>query len=226
MITLLERGEKPIPGKKYLLREHFDFCQDGVCQVQSEYLTEEEKRYMTDTGGLYLVGVAQRADAENGNGRIYPLQTLQREVENYKQIIKENRAYGECDHPDETVIALQNASHRVTDIWWKGNEVWVKLKIHTSTDPGRNIAGHIKDGGAIGLSSRGLGSVNESKNGKLMVEDDFQLICFDIVTEPSTGGAFMHLMEAKQPLVESYQRSEIFSKSYKINRALNEILGV
>lgn len=222
MVALLERHQQPEQGKIYLLKERYDFCEDGICNVQSQFLTEAEKVDIQQNGAVYLTGVAQRADAKNGNQRVYPFHTLQREVQNYKKIITENRAYGELDHPDETVVNLRNASHRVVDIWWEGKDVYVKLKVHTNTDTGRNLAGHIKDGGAIGLSSRGLGSVHDV-GGTLLVEDDFQLICFDVVSEPSTGGAFMHLMEAKKPLIEAYQR-EVFTKSVMISRALNEIL--
>lgn len=224
MVTLLERNEKPVPGKKYLLKEVFEFCKDGVCDIQSKYLTEAEKRHVKEGTGTFVTGVAQRANAKNGNGRIYPKKTLAREVENYRMLINQNRAYGELDHPEETVINLKNASHLVRDIWWQGDDVYVKLQILKNTPNGKIVEGLIMDGGAIGLSSRGLGSVNESGD-TLIVEDDLQLICFDVVSEPSTSGAFMSLMEAKQPLVEAYQQSELFTKEYRANRILNELLG-
>mgnify|MGYP000494544854 CR=1 FL=1 len=224
MATLLEKHTRPEPGKIYLLKEHFSFCEDGICKAQSQFLTEQEKVEVKENGSIFLTGVAQRADAKNGNGRIYPRKTLEREVQNYQQLIKENRAYGELDHPEETVINLSNASHIVRDIWWNGSDVMIKIQILRHHPKGQIVEGILKDGGAIGLSSRGLGSVAERPNGVLMVEDDLQLICFDIVSEPSTHGAFMNLMEAKKPLIEAYQKSELFSKEYKVNRLLNEIL--
>lgn len=194
---------------KYILREYFKLCEGGVCQ---DFLTEAEKAEVKG-GALYLTGVAQRADAKNGNGRMYPYNVLAPEVENYKKVIREARALGELDHPEETVISLKNASHLVTDIWWQGKEVMVKLKV-LSGEPGRQLRTLVNDGVAIGLSSRGLGDVKETRDGLLV--ENYQLVCFDVVSEPSVGGAFMHLMEAKNKLK--------VDKSDRIYRALNEIL--
>jgi hypothetical protein len=198
-------------NKKFVLREFFSLCDGGVCQ---DFLTESEKIDIKSNGAMYLTGVAQRADHQNGNGRVYPFHVLQREVENYTKLVKENRASGELDHPEDTIINLKNVSHRVINIWWEGKDVMVKLKVGT-TPAGQTLRSLVNDGTAIGLSSRGLGSVKDM-GGKLLVEDDFQLICFDVVAEPSTKGAFMSMMEGKNlnPL----------SKSDKINRTLNEVL--
>lgn len=196
--------------KKYLLREFYQLCDGGVCQ---DLLTEQEKMDVRN-GAMILTGIAQRADYKNQNGRVYPYEILAREVENYKKLVRENRSIGECDHPDNTVISLQNASHKITDIWWNGKDVMVKLKVLSGV-PGQQLRSLVNDGVAIGLSSRGLGSVRETREG-LMVESDFNLICFDIVSEPSTQGAFMGLMESKQPLV--------WKKEDRIQRALNEVL--
>ena len=197
---------------KFVLREYYSLCEGGICQ---DFLTESEKLDIKTNGAMYLTGVAQRSDHENGNGRVYPHNILAREVENYKRIVSENRATGELDHPEDTVINLKNVSHRVVDIWWEGKDVMVKLKVGTGP-AGMTLRAHVNDGVAIGLSSRGLGSVKNFGN-KLLVEDDFQLICFDVVAEPSTNGAFMHLKEAKN--------LKIFGKSDRIYRALSEILG-
>ena len=110
---------------QFLLREYFELCEGGVCQ---DLLTEAEKTFVK-SGGMMLSGVIQRADAKNGNGRVYPENVLRREVENYKKLIAENRALGELDHPDESVINLKNASHIVTDIWWNGKDVMGKVKV-------------------------------------------------------------------------------------------------
>jgi hypothetical protein len=197
---------------KFLLREYFELCEGGVCQ---DLLTEAEKSFVK-SGGMMLTGVMQRADAKNGNGRVYPENILRREVENYKKLVAENRALGELDHPDESVINLKNASHIVTDIWWNGKDVMGKVKILT-TPSGQILKSLVESGVKLGISSRGLGSVKE-KAGLTYVEDDFQLICFDFVSEPSTVGAFMGLSESKKT-------PNIFNKSDRINRLLNDIIG-
>jgi len=197
-----------------LLREYYELCEGGVCQ---DFLTEAEKAEVRNNGALYLTGVMQRADARNGNGRVYPESILRREVENYKKLIKERRSLGELDHPDDSVVALKNASHMVIDIWWEGKDVMGKIKILKHTPNGQILEGLIKDGVQLGISSRGLGSVREEM-GNTMVEDDFQLLCFDMVSEPSTQNAFMGLRESKN-------HTNIFTKADKINRALNDIVG-
>lgn len=197
---------------KFLLREYFELCEGGVCQ---DLLTEAEK-FFVKNGGMMLSGIMQRADAKNGNGRVYPENILRREVEIYKKLVSENRALGELDHPDESVINLKNASHLVTEIWWNGNDVMGKVKVLT-TPSGQILKSLVESGVKLGISSRGLGSVKE-KAGLTYVEDDFQLICFDFVSEPSTVGAFMGLSESKKT-------PNIFNKSDRINRLLNDIIG-
>ena len=108
-----------------LLREYYELCEGGVCQ---DLLTEDEKRFVA-SGGMYLTGKLQQADTQNGNGRVYPLKVLIREVENYKKLVKENRALGELDHPDDSVINLKNACHLVTSIWMEGDNVMGKIKV-------------------------------------------------------------------------------------------------
>jgi hypothetical protein len=166
-------------------------------------------------GSVYLVGVCQRAGAKNGNGRVYRKETLQREIENYQRAIKERRSLGELDHPEDSVINLRNVSHQITDIWMENNKVMGKMKVLDT--PSGGILRSLVDGGvSIGISSRGLGSVTEN-SGQTIVEDDFQLICFDMVSEPSTPGAFM-MRENKNRL------NEVFTKTDRINRALNAVL--
>ena len=202
-------------SKKYLLREYYALSEGGICQ---DFLTEQEKNEVRAGGVLYLTGVMQRADAKNGNGRVYPGSVLKREVKNYKKLIKEKRALGELDHPESSVVNLQNCSHMVTDVWFDGNDLMGKIKA-LSTPSGEILKSLINSGVQVGISSRGLGSVKES-NGQTIVEDDFQLICFDIVADPSTKGAFMKpsLHENKDP------NSQIFTKADRINRVLNDIL--
>ena len=197
---------------KVLLREYYELCEGGVCQ---DLLTEEEKRYVAG-GGMILSGIMQKADAINGNGRIYPHKVLMKEVENYNKLVNDRRALGELDHPEDSVINLKNASHLVTKIWWQGKDVMGKVKV-LDTPSGKVLQELVKSGVSLGISSRGMGSVREDKS-QTIVEDDFQLICFDFVSEPSTPGAFM-MKEARD-----YQ-NKVFTKADRINRLLNEVLN-
>jgi hypothetical protein len=198
-------------NNKYLLREYYELCADGVCE---DLLTEDEKQQVKD-GTVFLSGIMQRVDEENGNKRIYPKKILMREVDNYMKYVRENRACGELDHPEDSVVNLKNASHMVTDLWWEGNDLKGKIKV-LSTPAGKILKSLIHDKVKCGISSRSLGSVSE-RNGQTIVEEDLQLICFDIVSEPSTQGAFMMMNEVKQ--------KQSFSKGDRINRLLNNILG-
>jgi len=199
--------------KKVLLREYYELCEGGVCQ---DLLTEEEKIYVNQ-GGMMLSGKLQEADVQNGNGRIYPRKILEREVKTYQKLVQEKRALGELDHPEDSVINLKNASHMVTDMWWDGPNVMGKVKI-LNTPSGKILQELVNDGVKLGISSRGLGSVSEAQ-GRTIVEDDFQLICFDFVSEPSTPNAFMGLSEGK-----TYKEPNVFTKADRINRLLNDIV--
>ncbi len=170
---------------KVLLREYYELCEGGVCQ---DLLTEDEKRFVAE-GGMILSGIMQKSDTQNGNGRVYPHRVLMREVENYKKLVKERRALGELDHPDDSVINLKNASHMVTAVWFEGKDVMGKVQV-LNTPSGNILRSLVESGVKLGISSRGMGSVSESQ-GSTVVEDDFQLICFDFVSEPSTPNAFM-----------------------------------
>jgi hypothetical protein len=197
---------------KVLLREYYALCEGGVCQ---DLLTEEEKRFVS-SGGMMLSGKLQEADIQNGNGRIYPYKVLTREIQNYQKLVKEHRALGELDHPDDSVINLRNASHMVTDVWMEDKNVMGKVKV-LDTPSGNILKGLVNSGAQLGISSRGMGSVSEAQ-GQTIVEDDFQLICFDFVSEPSTPGAYM-MKEAKDLNVPN-----VFTKADRINRLLNEVL--
>ena len=198
--------------KKVLLREYYELCEGGVCQ---DLLTEEEKKFVTN-GGMMLSGKLQEADCLNGNSRRYPIAILEREMKNYAKLVKERRALGELDHPEDSVINLKNASHMVTEVWGDGPSVMGKVKV-LNTPSGKILQELVNDGVRLGISSRGLGSVRESK-GETIVEDDFQLICFDFVSEPSTPDAYMSLQESKNA-------PNIFTKADRINRLLNDIVG-
>jgi len=195
-------------SEKYVLQEFMEL------DYSDTLLTEEEKE--GNKAGLHLVvaGKIQCAESKNGNNRVYPRIILEREIKNYTKLVKEGRAVGELDHPDRAVVNLSNASHVMTEIWWNGNDVMGKMKILNT--PAGQIAKQLVEGGVcLGISSRGLGSTRQ-ENGVTMVEDDFQLLCFDLVSEPSTAGAF---------LVAENKIKTHLTKADRINRALNDVLG-
>jgi hypothetical protein len=195
---------------KFLLREYYELCPDGVCD---DLLTEEEKRMIKENNALFLTGVMQRCNHLNGNGRVYSEDILRREVDNYQKLVRERRALGELDHPDSATINLVNASHMVVDIWWDKDSVMGKVQV-LNTPSGQILRELVNSGVKLGISSRGMGSVHEDQ-GKTVVEDDFQLICFDFVSEPSTAGAFM-VAEGKD--------TNVLTKADRINRALYQVL--
>ena len=199
---------------KELLREYFELCPEGRCPV--DVLSESERKEAMNDGAVYLVGICQKAGTKNGNGRVYRKETLKRELENYQNAIRDRRSLGELDHPDDSVINLKNTSHLAVKMWWSGDAVMGKFEI-LDTPSGKVLQELVKSGVSLGISSRGMGSVREEQ-GQTIVEDDFQLICFDMVSEPSTPGAFM-VREAR-----NLNEAQVFSKADRINRLLNEVL--
>ena len=188
-----------------LLREFYELCEGGVCQ---DLLTEAEKRFVRE-GGMMLTGKLQEADRDNGNKRRYPMDIMEREVKKYAHLVEDNRALGELDHPDSSIINLANVSHMVTEIWMTGPQVMGKIKV-LNTPSGQILRALVESGVKTGISSRGMGSVREQM-GKTIVEDDFQLICFDIVSEPSTPDAFMALSEGRLMNEQAQQNNKIIS---------------
>lgn len=140
-----------------------------------------------------MTGKIQEADALNGNGRVYPKHVLAREMENYQKLIDTRRALGELDHPDSSVVELKNCSHLITEVWWEGNNVMGKIEV-LNTPSGRTLRALAESACGIGISSRGLGSVKQ-RGKHVVVEDDFNLICFDVVSDPSAPGAFIKPMD-------------------------------
>ena len=177
---------------------------------------EEQKR----TGGPMLMkGILQKSETVNQNGRIYPKVILEREIRNYQKFIKENRALGELDHPDSSVVELKNASHMVREAYMEGNVVYGTVEI-LNTPSGQILQSLVESGVTLGISSRGVGSTVPQGQYQ-MVQDDFQLICWDFVSEPSTPGAFM-MREGRE--FTRKQLNEIFNKSDRIDRIFNDIL--
>lgn len=205
--------------KQKLLTEFFELCKDGICQ---DLLTEREKRESAN-GVLYLSGRIQAADTPNGNGRVYPKKVLEKEIKNYMRIVKDNRATGELDHPDDAVVNLKNVSHMMVDVWWQGNDVMGKLKV-LDTPSGRILKDLNAAGVKLGISSRGLGSVKESAGGNAIVEEDFQLICFDIVSEPSTPNAFVYDSDKTSFSSDNFRAKLKESKQNQIDDLFSKIL--
>ena len=156
---------------------------------------------------LMVKGVIQRAEAKNQNGRIYPKEILEREIKKYiNGPVREKRALGELDHPESSVINLQNVSHNVTRIKMVGDDVYGEVEI-LPTPAGKILQALFASGITVGISSRGMGSVKEGSGGTVEVQDDFELLCFDFVSTPSTHGAFMTpvgraLQEGVNPIQE------------------------
>ena len=180
-----------------------------------DLIKESREKY---DGKIMLSGIIQRADTLNQNGRIYPKTILEREVMNYQKLIRENRALGECDHPDSSVVELKNVSHIVREAYMKGDDVYGRIEI-LDTPSGKIIQSLIESGITLGISSRGVGST-VSQGGNQIVQDDFQLICFDMVSEPSTPGAFM----LKEHKINRRDLDKFFNQSDKIDRMFNDIL--
>lgn len=150
-----------------------------------------EGKLQEDQNGVVLVrGILQRAGAENQNGRVYPRHILEREAKKYQQLIKERRALGELDHPESSVINLKNVSHNIREVYWNGNDLMGVVEV-LPTPSGNILKELLKAGILLGISSRGMGSTKQLPGGKVEVNEDFDLLCWDFVSNPSTQGAFM-----------------------------------
>ena len=178
-----------------------------------------------DNRSLIVEGVIQRAEAPNQNERVYPKEILMREIQKYQEgPIKERRALGELDHPESSVINLQNVSHNIVEIKVKGNDVYGTFEI-LSTPAGNILKELFRNNITVGVSSRGMGSVQESGNGTVEVQDDFELLCFDFVSTPSTHGAFMKPAgRAIQELQESVASSVSEYKYTNVNNIVRDII--
>tara|TARA_Y100001937_G_C7045150_1_gene296476 strand:- start:34 stop:651 length:618 start_codon:yes stop_codon:yes gene_type:complete len=169
-------------------------------------------------GAFIVQGVLQRAGAKNQNGRVYPKNILMRECQKYqREYIDQNRALGELDHPESSVVNLNNVSHNVLKIWWDGDDLKGTVQV-LDTPSGKILKALFKEGITLGISSRGLGSVKQlQRESTVEVQDDFELICWDFVSNPSTHGAFMGRLK------ESVQK-ETTNKYNKVNDLITSIL--
>jgi len=201
---------------KQLLVDYLPF------EIDQDQINESIK----DNGGKLIVkGILQRADAKNQNGRVYPREILMRESKKYHDTyINERRALGELDHPDSSVVNLNNASHNIKEMSWRGDDLVGTVEV-LSTPSGNILKELFKSGIKLGISSRGLGSVKEineddGKDDTVEVQPDFELIAFDFVSNPSTHGAFMY------PMNESVNKNipEINEKDKAVENIINDIL--
>tara|TARA_E500000331_G_C17083833_1_gene638118 strand:- start:247 stop:858 length:612 start_codon:yes stop_codon:yes gene_type:complete len=171
------------------------------------------------TSRLTMKGILQKANTLNQNGRVYPYEILEREVRNYQKFINENRALGELDHPDSSVVELKNASHIIKEAYMDGDVCYGTVEI-LDTPSGKILKSLVSSGVTLGISSRGVGSTRREGDHQV-VQDDFQLICWDFVSEPSTPGAFM--MKEGREITESELR-KVFNKTDRLNRIFNDVL--
>ena len=189
-----------------------------IIPVKNNHLViREEVDPNTGAKVTYVVGIMQRAESRNQNGRSYPRKLLQREATRYMQEeIQESRAFGELDHPDSPVVNLKNASHTIEKLWWEGDDLMGKVEI-LDTPSGRIVESILRAGKTLGISSRGLGSVKEQAGG-VEVQEDFELVCFDFVSNPSTHGAFM------RPMNEGVDTNLEVNKYAGVNAVISDIL--
>jgi len=175
------------------------------------------KESKTKPGVFEVEGVMQRAQAENQNGRVYAKPILERECKKYlEEFVKRGNAFGELDHPESPVVSLKNASHIVKDLWWKGDDLMGRVEL-LNTPAGNIVKEIIKAGHTIGISSRGTGSVQQTNEGQLEVQPDFELVCWDFVSNPSTHGAFMNPVSLSEGKVK-------VSRYNNLDSIINDIL--
>jgi len=168
-------------------------------------------------GVFEVEGIMQRATAQNQNGRVYKKEILERETKRYiEEFVNNGNAFGELDHPEKPVVELKNASHIVKELWWKGDDLMGRVEL-LNTPAGNIVKEIIKAGHTIGISSRGTGSVQQTNEGTLEVQPDFELVCWDFVSNPSTHGAFMN------PVTLQEVKSKIF-KYHNLDSIINDIL--
>lgn len=179
----------------------------------SKFLVEDMR---PEGGSLTLKGPMQRCEAPNQNKRIYPRRVLQREFENHMKAVRENRAMGELDHPETSTVSLEKVSHVVREMWWDGDTWMGRIEV-LPTPMGKILENLIDAKVTLGISSRGVGSTSTNESGLDLVQDDFTLVCFDMVAEPSTHGAYMFAEAVDK------NRSQILSRPDRIARALNAL---
>lgn len=179
-----------------------------------------------NSGRLVVKGILQKASEQNQNGRVYSRNLLEREATKYNELIDDRRALGELDHPESSVVNLQNVSHNVTKMWWEDNNLVGEVEV-LSTPSGNILKELFKSGITLGISSRGMGTTREHE-GKTIVNDDFELVAFDFVSNPSTRGAFLepvNLNESVSSDKKVITNGRVCTKYCKVEGIIHEILG-
>jgi hypothetical protein len=182
-------------------------------KVSPTAITEGTK---SPVGNPIVQGILTTAEVKNGNGRYYPKELWEREISKYMESVRENRALGELDHPDSSIINLKNVSHNIRKIWWQGDHVLGQIEI-LPTPSGNILKALIENNISVGVSTRGMGSLKE--NGETMeVQDDFELLCWDFVSQPSNPGSYM------RPAMMNEGLNLTANKYNKIDSIITEIL--
>ena len=182
-------------------------------QLSKNKLTENTN---PSTGNPIVEGILATAKVKNGNGRYYAKDLWKREIDKYNELVKGNRATGELDHPDSSIINLKNVYHIIRAIWWEEDHIMGKIEI-LPTVSGNILKALIGNNVLVGVSSRGMGSLKPLGEGTMEVQDDFELVCFDFVSTPSNPGSWMHL-------VNEGKEHNIVDKYSKVNSIITEIL--
>jgi hypothetical protein len=206
----------------------------GFVPERNQDLITEGKFEISPDKPILIDCILQKYDVENRNGRVYPEKILKKEVENYTNLINTNSALNEVNHPNDSNINLNNIGHLIKKVWWEGNVLWGTLEIITSPAymrdgvcslPGDTIAELLKRGVKLGISSRGVGSI-KNVGGKNIVQDDFELICFDLVASPSTPGAYLmnNTIRNNENNTKMSFTENVESKNNTINDKINNLL--
>jgi len=194
-------------------------------EITPEHINESMSE---NNGKLIVKGVLQRAEAKNQNGRVYPREILTREAKKYhKEFISQRRAMGELDHPESSVVNLQNVSHNIKDMHWEGDNLLGTVEV-LSTPAGNILKELFKGNIKLGISSRGMGSVEtvtEDNGGQSQeVQDDFELIAFDFVSNPSTHGAFMYPTGVNESVDKTITSGRTCGEYCKVESIINDIM--
>lgn len=191
-------------SKKLLIETH-------TIRISPSQLTENVSK---ESGNLFVEGILATAEVKNGNGRYYSKALWDREMDKYNELIEQRRSMGELDHPESTVVNLKNVSHLISEYWWDDDNVMGKIEI-LPTPSGNILKELIKSGVTVGVSSRGMGTL-EQKGDLMEVQDDFELLCWDFVSTPSNPGSYMTtLNEGKNTVTYDYSN---------VNKTIHEIL--
>jgi hypothetical protein len=213
-------------------------------ETRNHDIIKESKNFLDYSKPFEFYAVLQKYNTPNRNGRIYPEKILKREADNYKKMIEKGVSLSELNHPESSLIDLDRVSHIITEVWWEGNVLMGKLKLLTSpgfhergivSTKGDMAANYLRQGVTLGISSRGVGSLKKVGE-QNEVQDDFELICFDLVSSPSTPGAYLFLnkedklkydenLEEEKKMKIERQVGETGNKSLDLMKKLNDYLG-